>query len=177
MPHLHFEIRRGGQVVEPHAGPCGAQVSRWRQQLPYQDAFRVISTGQTRGALALGAVKGPPPHAEALAVGDTATVWVHLHNVRAGRVSRWSLVAPSGNVVHTFERRHDSFHSMSWWWAYFLPDAEGEWRIDYRHEGVLHGSHSFTVFPAEANAPRAALAGGAPRLIGGGETVHRGGGE
>lgn len=184
MPHLHIEFHRNGEVLEPYEGPCGSSLSHWRDPLPYEDGFRVIATGQTRGRLSLGAVKGPPPHVQTLAAGDTATVWVHLHNVRQGTVSRWSLVSPAGEVVSSYARTHETFYSMSWWWVYAAFEEAGEWRIDYDHEGVLRGSHAFLVKQAGAAgaAPLTAApaAGGtpaavAPRLIGGGETLRSGG--
>jgi hypothetical protein len=173
MPHLHLEIHRGGRVVDPYAGACGAAETHWRNPLSYEGDFRLIDTGITRGPLLTGAVKGPPPHVHAFAPGDTVTVWTHLHNVRAGRLSRWSLVSPAGEVVSSFERLHESFHSMSWWWANWVPSEPGAWRIDYEHDGVLLGSHAFTVSSAAGAAP----AGGAAwrRPFGGGEIL--GGGE
>jgi hypothetical protein len=173
MPHLHFEVHRDGRLIDPYAGNCGAAATHWRTPLAYQGDFRVIDTGIARGPLITGAVKGPPARVEAFEVGETATVWTHLHNVRAGRLSRWSLVSPDGEVVGTFERQHESFHSMSWWWSNWELGEAGAWRIDYEHDGELLGSHAFTVSPPSGDA--APRQGGWRAPSGGGEIL--GGGE
>ena len=161
MPHLHFEVRRDGQALEPFAGPCGPSDTHWADPHPYQDEFRLIAAELTaESPLSLDRVKDPPSVADQVYLGDPVTFWVHLHNVPVGTAAEWRLYSPDGSQINSFSRDHETFYSMSWWWAWFTPlSPEGEWRIDYLHDGQVLASRSFQAIEVggEAAIPVAGL--------------------
>lgn len=154
MPHLHIEFQRSGRPFDPFAGPCGPRATLWATPDPYQDQFRLIAADLTAGPLTLDEVKDPPVSMVSVPVGERVNLWVHLHNVRPGTTSRWDLVGPDGTGAGSFIHSHDTFHSMSWWWAWFTVTQPGSWRFEYRHDGALLAQRSFMVSAAGAAAPQ-----------------------
>jgi murein DD-endopeptidase MepM/ murein hydrolase activator NlpD len=171
MPHLHIEFRRNGQLVDAYAGSCGSAATLWRNPLPYQDAFRLIDAQLTTETVDMDRVKDPPSLATTVAPGTRITFWVHLHNVRPSTVGQWRAFAPDGTPAWSSTRNHDTFYSMSWWWAWYTVQAPGTWRFEYVHAGTVLAERTVTVSGAMAALRDVS---GPPEGSGGGFTMTHG---
>lgn len=161
-PHLHFEVRRSGGVVDPFAGPCGPPRSLWAAQLPYQDGFMVTDAGLTDQPPTLAALLERPETLATVRAGASGVVfWLQLANQRAG-VMRYELRSPDGAVVQ--EASHEVGASFSMRFlalSLSLPaDAPGGvWEVRVFQDGALIWTQPFTVDPRpEAGAPSAGAA-------------------
>ena len=173
MPHLHIEFRRNGATANAFAGTCGPAFTHWAAPDPYQETFRLIAAGTSDLVLDLDLVKDPPTQVDTLTSSDArVSVWVHLHNLRAGSVSRFELYDPADVLFWSGELVHDVFFSMSWWFVWNIVSGSmtqtGTWRYDYYNDGALLVSRPFELVPAMA-APTQPPARGRPLSgIGGG---------
>lgn len=173
MPHLHIEFRQNGTPAEVHAGSCGAAFTHWAAPPVYQDQFGLIQSGLTRADLNLDAVKDPPAQVDTFSMNESRLwFWVHLHNVRAGGVSRFEFVSPDGQTLNGGTLTHANFYSMSWWWVWTSVAGRltqpGVWRVQYSHDGVMFAERSFLLKPGtttyhmlpEPGAPSHGIGGG-----------------
>ena len=173
MPHLHIEFRLKGSTVNAFTGTCGPSFTHWAAPDPYQETFRLIASGTNNQVLNLDLVKDPPPQVDTLATSDASvSVWVQLHNVRAGSVSRFELYDPAGLLFSSGEVLHDVFFSMSWWFIWNTVSGSmtqpGTWRYDYYNDGSLLVSRPFELVPAMASPVQPPQRGGPQSGIGGG---------
>ncbi|HEX7090833.1 MAG TPA: peptidoglycan DD-metalloendopeptidase family protein [Longimicrobiales bacterium] len=150
MPHLHIELRRNGEVIDPFAGPCGATFSHWAAPHPYDDSLRLIDSGITAVPLNLDVVKDPPPQVSVFRTSDRRVyVWIQLLNVRAGTTTRFELYRPNGTLFRTFSQHHHSFFSMSWWWFWHdIPGyltQPGTWRVVVWNDDSRLGEVTFDL--------------------------------
>lgn len=173
MPHLHIEFQLNGAPVEMHAGTCGANFTHWAAPPPYQNQFRLIQTGLARSDLTVDLAKDPPAQVDTFSTNDARIyLWVHLHNVRAGSVSRFQLVAPSGAESALGSLTHNEFYSMSWWWFWQTIPGQlvqpGTWRARYFNDNqqlaerafVLKQSIAANRITAQPGAPFSGVGGG-----------------
>lgn len=171
-PHLHFQLAEGSRVVDPYAGDCGPLFTHWADPEPYQDSLHLIDHGVTTEALTLDLVKDPPPPADTVRqASGTVYAWVQIHNLRAGSTSTFRFVRPDGTTYATVAINHDTFYSMSWWWAYVSTAGmtqAGTWTVQYDNP-PLSTRTTFVVAPAtttSASAPQTATR--APQTAGSG---------
>ena len=105
-------------------------------------------------------------------------MWVHLHNVRAGSVSRFELYDPAGVLFWTFRLTHDVFHSMSWWFAWHTISGSmtqtGTWRYDFFNGSDILASHEFELVPATPSVRAQLPPPGGPTAGVGGGGLRRG---
>jgi len=172
MPHLHFELRRNGEVVDPFAGPCGATFSHWAAPYPSDDSLRLIHLGVTDVPLNLSVVKDPPSEVRVFRTSDPRLyVWVQLLNVRAGTTTRFELYRPNGTLFRTFSQHHHSFYGMSWWWFWHdIPGyltRPGTWRAVVWNDDTRLGEVTFEIV-ADSQADRAVAAATGPDAPSGG---------
>ncbi len=173
MPHLHIEFRRNGATSNAFAGTCGPSFTHWAAPDVYQETFRLIASGTSDLTLNLDLIKDPPPQVDTLITSDArVALWVHLHNLRAGSVSRFELYDPSGVLFWSGEFVHDVFYSMSWWFAWNIVSGSmtqtGTWRYDYHNDGSPLVSRTFELVPAVAAPAQPPQPGGPQSGIGGG---------
>lgn len=164
-PHLHFEVRRHGAVVDPFEGACGPGQGQglWAAQLPYQDAFMVTDAGLTDGPASLAALLERPPTLATVPAGASGVVfWLQLANQRAA-VMRYEVRAPGGAVVQELSHPVGAAFSMRFLAVTLsvAPDAAaGVWEVRAFQDGVLLRAQPFTVVagPAAAASPAGAAA-------------------
>lgn len=166
LPHLHLEMRQGQTtVVDPYTGDCGPTMSHWADQPVYQDDFRLLDAGTTIQTMDLTLAKQPPPPADTIpTTADRVYAWVELHNVPRGSSSSFRFIAPGGSTFATVTINHDTFYSLSWWWAWHGVQGEmtaGTWQVEYANNGQTLATTSFVLVNASAPAP-AARTPGAP---------------
>ena len=162
IPHLHFEVHGpNGELIDPWRGSCGSGQSRWMQQLPYQDAFRLYGSGLTVDSLSLDLVKDPPQHvSQFLATDPRVSMWVELLNAPAGTVVEFRLYQPDGALYFSASSTLSRFYGISWWWVWHaIPGylTPGTWRMQYVNNGDILAEQSFQVVAAHLQVvPRAA---------------------
>ncbi|MDT8368695.1 MAG: M23 family metallopeptidase [Longimicrobiales bacterium] len=100
-PHLHFETGSldAGEVRDPWEGPCGAEVSLWEDQLPYQIGFRLVDAGLTTASPGdRTTLLNRPPTVDSVAVTqDRLAFWTILHNPR-NQLADFEVVGPDGEI-------------------------------------------------------------------------------
>jgi hypothetical protein len=148
FPHLHFEARRRGEVVDPFVGlepgePCRAgRAPLWNAQ-----ALKATSYVAT-GVLGAGLAGAPPKLSNggvdpattpSLVVDSAAAVfWVQIYGVRKDDVEELRLLAPDGRVLA--ERRATAPRNMAQSLAYAgLKRRAASWAAGtYRGEFTLY---------------------------------------
>jgi hypothetical protein len=172
-PHLHFEVRRSGAVVDPFAGPCGPSVSLWNAQLPYQDGFMVTDAGLTDRDLTLAVLLERPPALGAIPLSQPYfRFWIQMANQRAGTM-RFELGALHAPAPHTVTHAVGPSFSMRYVGVTVdlaaLQPEPGEWEVRAYHDGELIWTEPVTLLPAATAAADARAA--ALRPDGGGAAV------
>jgi hypothetical protein len=107
FPHLHFQMSRNGQVVDPFApapvavGACAQQPPLWNAAAAAALSYRrgeVLNAGFAPGVVAQQAVEAggvAPPSAASPAV----AAYVRAINLELGDVIQFSLAGPDGKVL------------------------------------------------------------------------------
>jgi hypothetical protein len=151
-PHIHFEFRFNGEVVEPMAGPCRPGNSFFRDQPPLNDTFTFIRGTLSR--ISFGAVR-PSPHDDAPPVGmlrrgqQTLYYKADLANINSSTAYQLYLVRPNGTRVSIAAA--DQLVSRSaalaavWWELNVDLDATGTWEIVLEVEGAGEFRRPFAV--------------------------------
>jgi murein DD-endopeptidase MepM/ murein hydrolase activator NlpD len=171
IPHLHFEVHAAnGDLIDPWVGACGSTDSRWSAQLPYQDAFRLYSSGLTDASMTLDLAKDPPPAVTVFRTTDPrVTMWVEVLNARAGTPIEFRLYQPDNSLYFSAAATLQRFYGISWWWAWHeIPGylTPGTWRMQYHYDGAMLAERAFQVVdggvPALRHGPslRAGTGGG-----------------
>ena len=105
-PHLHFTVRRDGQVVDPFApdmssGRCESQGALWTPAAMDALAYRegaVLNTGFSSGAVSMEAVEDGGV-AEAAQHAPALVAYVRAIGLQGGDVQHLEVTAPDGAVL------------------------------------------------------------------------------
>lgn len=96
FPHLHFELRKDGRVVDP-------LLETWKGRFPYM-ALRFFNAGFAAGPAQPGRAAAGAYEGAAIGRDAPALVfWIQLAGVRKGDVISVTLRAPDGSVLATAE--------------------------------------------------------------------------
>jgi murein DD-endopeptidase MepM/ murein hydrolase activator NlpD len=154
-PHLHFEVRRDGAVVEPFVGQCSSTTeSLWAQQLAYQDSFMVTDAGLTDQVVTQGVLLERPPTLRAYPLDATGfRFWIQVANQPSG-TTRFELRAPGGATGDVVLLPVGATFSM----RYLVLDVAvrgaltepGAWEIRTYQGNQLIWTEPFTLLPAAA---------------------------
>ncbi len=137
-PHLHLEIRLGGEVVEPFAGPCDLGDGMWLNQEPIRRDTYFQDFGLTTADLSLEA-GWPGRWSTTGHVGfadPPLGVWFLGANLPAG--SNWSVRfrRPDGSMISYDQKQYfgnsTPWHRFHWWWTYDVFEMHttpGTWNI------------------------------------------------
>ena len=109
FPHLHFTVRRHGEIVDPFAfgaaaDSCGGGAALWRASLQpalsYQ-ARAVLNTGFAAAAVSMAEIEAGTVSALAEAGADAAAIVAFVRSIglKAGDVQQLSIRAPDGGVL------------------------------------------------------------------------------
>ena len=168
-PHLHFEVRRDGVVVEPFTGTCSSTTeSLWAEQLAYQDSFMVTDAGLTDQRVTRGVLLERPPTLRAYPLDAPGfQFWLQVANQRSGTI-RFELRAPGGASSDVVLLPVGASFSM----RYLVLDVPvsgelteaGAWEIRTYQDVQLIWTEPFTLLPPAA--ADAAGAAGTPSLRG-----------
>jgi len=115
FPHLHFEVRRNRQTVDPFVGAEGGEPCRaGAKPLWAPEALAALAYTAT-GVLGAGISGEPPAIGDWGLVGDgavpfgrasrAAVFWVQIYGARAGDLETLRLIGPGGRVLATRSAR------------------------------------------------------------------------
>jgi Peptidase family M23 len=137
-PHLHLEIRIGGQVVEPFAGPCNPSVSLWANQEPIRRDTYFQDFGITTADLSLEA-SWPARWSTIGHVGfmdPPLRVWFLGANLPMGSSWKVRFQRPDGSFVAYDQPQYFGntvpWRRFHWWWTYDVLEMRvipGTWTI------------------------------------------------
>jgi Peptidase family M23 len=166
FPHLHFEVRRRGEIIDPFVGIEGGEsCAPGRQPLWSAQALGTLAYVPT-GVLGAGLTASPPQLANGSIdpqkierLGETsgaAVFWAQIYGVRKGDIEELRLIAPDGRVLA--ERRTTAERNMAQSLAYIgLRRRAPAWPAGtYRGEYTLYrGSpqHKLVSLAREARIP------------------------
>jgi murein DD-endopeptidase MepM/ murein hydrolase activator NlpD len=171
-PHLHFEVRGGGAVIDPFTGPCSSTGSLWEDQLAYQDAFMVTDAGLTELRAPQAALLERPPTLPGFPLNAAGfRFWLQVANQPAATI-RFEVRAPGGALRDSVVLQVGASFSM----RFLVLDVPvsgvlteaGAWEIRTYQNGQLIRTEPFTLLPAAApaaGAPGAASVSGTSRLV------------
>lgn len=120
FPHVHFEVRKGKEVLDPFTGgknSCGGEnhplwSSKALAALPYVSTG-VLSAGFSDNASALSQGDANPTHTTLSASAPALIFWVQAFGLRAGDTLKMQLQAPDGSMLaqtsHVFEKNKATF--------------------------------------------------------------------
>jgi len=153
-PHLHFEVRRSGAVVDPFAGECSVEESLWKNQLAYQDAFKVMDAGLTDQPVTLASLLERPPTLSAFPLYAAGfRLWIQTVNQRAATV-RYDLHAPGGALRETVQQQVGATFSTRYLVLNVAVSGKlteaGTWEIRTYQDGQHIWTQPFTLLPAGA---------------------------
>lgn len=134
-PHLHFETRVDGTVIEPFTGPSRPSASLWLNQ-PVLQPTRIRRAFLT---------EVPPDTWNGLDPISRRAVWntgtprlnfvIHMVNgPKPGSNYRFHLVRPDQTLANqTGPTNWGGNYRTTWWWWYFHPNLNqtGTWRLEF----------------------------------------------
>lgn len=175
-PHIHFEFRFEGEVVEPMAGPCRPGYSFFRDQPPANAGFTFIRGTLSRTSF--GAVR-PSPHDDAPPTGmfrrglQTFYYKADVANVSSSTEYELYLERPNGTRVPMASGAlltRSAALAAVWWELTVDLNATGTWHIVLEIEGGEEFRRPFTVVssstPLTNRAPNPISASIAPFTLG-----------
>jgi murein DD-endopeptidase MepM/ murein hydrolase activator NlpD len=179
-PHLHFEVHGfGGVVLDPFAGPCGADTTSWIEQPAYYDsALNRISTHDAAPQTDTCNAAEETHERNRFDPGQVVFYAAFYRDQLAGQTSTYTVRRPNGSVFSTWQHASPASHAPAtwWYWTQTLPGSApfGAWSFEVSYLGrtELHAFHvpepaawvqAGVAFLAVAGASRAAR----PRRVAG----------
>jgi hypothetical protein len=160
-PHLHFELRGYGSILDPFAGPCRPGESLWKEQPPHviDQPAGLVDAGVSTVFPTWNRLLDRPlrqTHVQRLTEPQPVYLWVKLKYIDPQDVSRFVLRYPDGYVWEV-ERTHTRLYGLSTWlWRNWLPSSEfydGTWTLEYWLNGEKLAELPFTYGPREYDPP------------------------
>ncbi|UCF67937.1 MAG: peptidoglycan DD-metalloendopeptidase family protein, partial [Acidobacteriota bacterium] len=160
-PHVHFELRRAGGVLDPYAGPCRSGESLWSEQAQHIafEPARLLDAGVTNSYPDWAdALERPPGIRHVRRSADLSIVfWITLEHIKAGDVSEVRLIRPDGFEQFVSPYTHQARYPFSlWYWGTWLSpeySPAGEWTFEYRLNGELQARETFEFSDRETARP------------------------
>lgn len=160
-PHVHFEVKdSGGNPLDPYAGSCGAGASLWRSQPQhaYNNPMALADSGIHVFEPWYFFITQPPPQMTHIqqSAANALFFWIKFTGAHPGDQSRVTWYDP-GNAVYADDTfTHTAFAAWDWrFFKVFMPTSGslGTWRAEYRLNGVLVSTKSFTFNTAPYQNP------------------------
>jgi hypothetical protein len=127
FPHLHFEVRRGRETVDPFVGADGGARCRAGTRALWTRAALAALAYTATGVLGAGISGEPPVLGDWGIVGDgaarfgpgshAAIFWVQIYGAQTGDREELRLVAPGGGVLAQRRARIPGERAQSLAWA------------------------------------------------------------
>ena len=152
-PHVHFELQDGtGATLDPYAGACRAGTTLWNfAQPPHvsQDAMDLFDSGVHVFQPWYYFITQPPPQMTHVSqsAANALFFWIKFTDAHPGDVSRVTWYTPSNGVYADASTTHTQFAAWDWlYFTVFMPTSGslGTWRAEYRINGVLKSTKTFT---------------------------------
>jgi hypothetical protein len=111
FPHLHFEVRRDGKIVDPFVGVSGGEACMAGQAPLWTAQADAALAYAPTGPIGAGISSAPPRTTNATAAAPPAAAnapalvfWAQIYGAQAGDVEELSLVAPDGSALASRRR-------------------------------------------------------------------------
>lgn len=149
-PHLHFETRVNGQVVEPSAGDCNVGDSLWSDQQAVNREMGVLDFGISTTSLSGFNPPSEFPRNANITLDDSHVYfWLMLLNVPAPRTQRFVIVRPNGSTWTDQTYNYTEAYRWSWWWVGIPNPANGNplgtWSYRFYIDDVLQFEAPFVI--------------------------------
>ena len=161
-PHVHFELAdASAATLDPYAGPCRPGTTLWNfPQPPHvsQNAMDLFDSGIHVFQPWYYFIVQPPPQMTHIVQSPANALffWIKFTDVHSGDVSRVTFYDPSNAVYLDSSYTHPAFAAWDWYYfTVFMPTSGslGAWRAEYRINGTLKSTKSFTFDAAPYQNP------------------------
>ena len=148
-PHLHMELQgTGGNIIEPHTGPCNSITPWWQQQRPYYDSrLNMLQTGLAPADFGVCPQQETPNSALDFNAGDLIHFTAFYHDQLGGQVTNFTIYRPDQSVFTSWSHSSGAPHYAASWW-YWIWDFTGQPSGIYRFEVTYQGQtlqHYFSL--------------------------------
>ena len=153
-PHLHFETRDSGVMVEPFEGDCQPEPSQWVSQIGLTDETKPVDFAVTTQDLTAWYEKNHmrwrPPYENQIPLDhDRIRIWMRGLNLPPESTIRFQFFFPSGAADYDsgeWAFGSDTAYYTSWygWWTFNLTDMHktpGTWSVVIS----VNGEHFLTA--------------------------------
>lgn len=153
-PHLHLEIYKNGNLIDPYSGTCNPTIieSCWEEEKPYREPS--INTILTHNADP-NFLDCPSPTQSienhniqnCFLAGQAVYFAAYYHDQIAGLLAQYRVIMPNGTIFQNWQHASpETYNASYWYWWWTLPSnaMSGIWTFEVKFGGETV-THEFSV--------------------------------